>query len=344
MTSERAAPDVASVCLGEARAGAIETTCLPAESDDAVERTVACLRGGGLVGLPTETVYGLAGDATNGEAVARIFEAKGRPRFNPLICHVSDRDMAARLAVFDDMARALAERFWPGPLTIVLPQAGGTPVHPLTTGGLATIALRQPKGIAGDIIARLGRPLAAPSANPSGRVSATSAGQVMRGLGGRIEMILDAGPSELGLESTIVKLERGRLVLLRAGLVGREALHEATGLAVVAPDAGSGIEAPGQLRSHYAPHGSVRLDVTQVEPGDYLIAFGDAPVPGADGAAEIVNLSPSGDLREAAANLFAALARFDRPEIARIAVAPIPQEGLGEAINDRLRRAAAPRD
>ncbi|WP_232845770.1 L-threonylcarbamoyladenylate synthase [Aurantimonas marina] len=343
MTLGRAAPDVALMPSGHGGLGSIETVCLSAESEDAVGRAVACLRGGGLVGLPTETVYGLAGDATNGEAVARIFEAKGRPGFNPLICHVSDLDMTARLAVMDDVARVLAARFWPGPLTIVLPQAEGTPVHPLTTGGLATIALRQPKGIAGDIIGRLGRPLAAPSANPSGRVSATSAAQVMRGLGGRIEMILDAGPSELGLESTIVKPERDRLVLLRAGLVGRDALREATGLAVVAPDADSGIQAPGQLRSHYAPHGTVRLDATHVEPGEYLIAFGATPTASAAAAAECVNLSPSGDLREAAANLFAALARFDRPEIGRIAVAPIPQDGLGEAINDRLRRAAAPR-
>ncbi|HEY9055998.1 MAG TPA: L-threonylcarbamoyladenylate synthase [Aurantimonas sp.] len=343
MTPERGAVDVVPTGTGRTEAGSIGTICLSAGGDDAVERAVACLRAGGLVGLPTETVYGLAADATNGEAVARIFEAKGRPRFNPLICHVSDLDMAARLAVMDDIARGLAARFWPGPLTIVLPQAEATPVHPLTTGGLATVALRQPKGIAGDIIARLGRPLAAPSANPSGRVSATSAGQVMRGLGGRIEMILDAGPSELGLESTIVKPERDRLVLLRAGLVGRDALRDATALAVVGPDAGSGIEAPGQLRSHYAPHGAVRLDVEHVELGEYLIAFGDVSIAGAAEAAAIVNLSPSGDLREAAANLFAALARFDRPEIGRIAVAPIPREGLGEAINDRLCRAAAPR-
>lgn len=321
----------------------VKTLLLSSADEAALDRAVECLQRGGLVGLPTETVYGLAGDATNGEAVARIFEAKGRPRFNPLICHVPDIGMAARLAEFGSVERKLAERFWPGPLTIVAPRAEASAVHPLAAGGLATIALRAPRGAAREVIARLGRPVAAPSANPSGRVSPTSAAHVMRGLGGRIEMILDDGPSRLGLESTIVKVDRDRIVLLRAGVIGRADLQEATGLPVVGPDEGAGIEAPGQLRSHYAPSGTVRLDALRLEEGECLINFGGARIEGAEKAAETFDLSPSGDLREAAANLFAALARFDRPDVPRIAVAPIPAEGLGEAINDRLRRAAAPR-
>ncbi|MEP0510992.1 MAG: Sua5 family C-terminal domain-containing protein, partial [Aurantimonas coralicida] len=215
--------------------------------------------------------------------------------------------------------------------------------HPLATAGLATVAIRAPQGIAGRLAAALGRPLAAPSANPSGRVSPTNAGQVLRGLGGRLPLILDGGPCEVGVESTIVMPEADRLVLLRAGGVGRAELVRATGLPVVDPAGDAAINAPGQLTSHYAPAGRVRLDATEVAPGEYLIAFGPVPVAGQDQAAAIVNLSPSGDLREAAARLFAALAGFDAPEITAIAVAPIPQSGLGEAINDRLRRAAAPR-
>ncbi|UIJ74199.1 threonylcarbamoyl-AMP synthase [Aurantimonas sp. HBX-1] len=301
------------------------------------------LQAGAAIALPTETVYGLAADATNGTAVAAIFAAKGRPRFNPLICHVPGIEMARRLAELGPVAKRLAEAFWPGPLTLVLPLRPDSPVHPLATAGLATIAVRAPEGVVARLAEALGRPLAAPSANPSGRVSPTSAANVLRGLEGRIPLILDGGPSPVGVESTIVRPETDRLVLLRAGGIDRAALAAATGLPVVDPAPDGAISAPGQLASHYAPAGRVRLDAPSVEPGEYLIAFGPDPLPGQEAAAQVLNLSGSGDLAEAASNLFAALARFDAPEIERIAVAPIPHRGLGEAINDRLRRAAAPR-
>ncbi|SHJ27975.1 translation factor SUA5 [Aureimonas altamirensis DSM 21988] len=311
-------------------------------SEDSMAQAVACLADGGLVGLPTETVYGLAADATSGRAVARIYEAKGRPSFNPLIAHVSSMDMAQRLARFEPLALALAERFWPGPLTLVLPLADGSPVHPLVTAGLPTLALRMPRGPMAEIVDRLGRPLAAPSANRSGKVSPTSAAHVARSLGNRVDLILDAGPAKVGLESTILKPEGGTLYLLRPGGLTVEAVSEAIGLPVVSGQ-GTSIEAPGQMQSHYAPEGSVRLNATHVEPGEHLIAFGSARMAGAAEAASVFDLSPTGDLAEAAGNLFAALTALDRADITRIAVAPIPERGLGIAINDRLRRAAAPR-
>lgn len=311
-------------------------------SDDSVAQAVACLADGGLVALPTETVYGLAADASSGRAVARIYEAKGRPSFNPLIAHVSGMEMALRLARFEPLALALAERFWPGPLTLVLPLAEGSPVHPLVTAGLPTLALRMPRGPMANIVDRLGRPLAAPSANRSGKVSPTTAAHVARSLGGRVDMILDAGPAKVGLESTILKPDHGALYLLRPGGLTVEAVEQAIGVGVI-PGQGTGIEAPGQMQSHYAPSGTVRLNAAHVEPGEHLIAFGSAGLPGADAAASVFDLSLSGDLAEAAANLFSALTALDRPDIKRIAVAPIPERGLGIAINDRLRRAAAPR-
>jgi L-threonylcarbamoyladenylate synthase len=321
----------------------VQTDLIPLADPDAEPRALDLLRAGEAVALPTETVYGLAADATNGTAVARIFAAKGRPRFNPLIAHVSGLAMARGVAEFGLVAQRLADCFWPGPLTLVLPLRPDTPVHPLATAGLATIAIRAPQGVIARLAEALGRPVAAPSANPSGRVSPTSAAQVLRGLGGRIPLILDGGPSSVGVESTIVRPEADRLVLLRAGGVDRAALAAATGLAVVDPAPDAAVSAPGQLASHYAPAGRVRLDAARVEPGEYLIAFGPDPLPGEGGAARIFNLSPAGDLAEAASNLFAALAAFDAPQIERIAVASIPNTGLGEAINDRLRRAAAPR-
>ena len=322
----------------------MRTDIRPADDPESVEAARALLAAGELVAIPTETVYGLAADATNGVAVARIFEAKGRPRFNPLICHVGDLAMARSIAVVDPVAAALAAAFWPGPLTIVLPLAEASPIHPLVTAGLPTVAVRMPVGVAGQLASALGLPLAAPSANLSGRVSPTSAAQVKRGLDGRVGLILDGGAAPVGVESTIVRPDGDRLTFLRAGAVDREALGRASGLPVVDPQPGAAISAPGQLKSHYAPHGRVRLDARSVEPGEHLIAFGPRPMPGAEHAIRTVNLSPSGDLGEAAANLFAALASFDDPGIAAIAVAPIPRHGLGEAINDRLARAAAPRD
>lgn len=316
---------------------------LPFSSDHAISDAVAVLRSGGLVALPTETVYGLGGDATNGEAVAAIFEAKGRPRFNPLICHVSDLAMAEKVAVFDAMARKLADAFWPGPLTLVLPLAEGADIHPLVGGGLASVAVRMPRGIAREVIAALGRPIAAPSANRSGRVSPTTAAHVEKSLGDRVALILDGGPASLGLESTIVKPMGDAVALLRAGAVTAAEIEAVAGLPVFRPDPGGTIESPGRLASHYAPYGAVRLDAVSVAPGEWLLKFGSLAVPGEERAGGILQLSPSGDLREAAAGLFAALAECDRPDIARIAVMPIPATGLGEAINDRLRRAAAPR-
>ena len=321
----------------------MQTDLIPVAHPDAERRALDLLRAGAPVALPTETVYGLAADATNGTAVAAIFAAKGRPRFNPLICHVPGLAMARGLAEVGPVAARLADAFWPGPLTLVLPLRPDCPVHPLATAGLATIAVRAPKGVVARLAEALGRPLAAPSANPSGRVSPTSAAQVLIGLDGRIPLILDGGPSSVGVESTIVRPQADCLVLLRAGGIDRAALAAASGLPVVDPAPDAALSAPGQLASHYAPSGRVRLDATRVEPGEYLIAFGPDPLPGEETAARVVNLSRTRDLAEAASNLFAALASFDSPAIERIAVAPIPHAGRGEAINDRLRRAAAPR-
>ncbi|KQT54719.1 translation factor Sua5 [Aureimonas sp. Leaf454] len=316
---------------------------IPADDPRSIAAAVACLADGGIVALPTETVYGLGADATNGEAVARIFEAKGRPRFNPLIAHVSDLDMARRLAVFDPLALRLADRFWPGPLTLVLPALDGSPVHVLASAGLPTIALRMPRGVMGSIAAALGAPIAAPSANRSGRVSPTTASHVEASLGSAVDLVLDGGPASVGLESTIIKPLDGRLHLLRAGGLDPAEIEAATGLAVIRTPPGPAVEAPGQLVSHYAPSGSVRLEARHVDPGEALVTFAGRRIEGDEAAAEIHDLSPAGNLREAAARLFAVLAELDRPDIARIAVVAIPREGLGEAINDRLTRAAAPR-
>ncbi len=311
----------------------------------AIRAAVAVLAEGGLVAMPTETVYGLAADATNGEAVARIYAAKGRPRFNPLIAHVVDLAAAERLALFDPLSRRLAEALWPGPLTLVLPKRADSGLSELATAGLDTVAIRVPAHPAAEaLLAAFGGPLAAPSANRSGHVSPTTAAHVEADLGGVVPLILDAGPSAVGVESTILRVVDGTVHLLRAGGVPRERIEAIAGISVIAvaaddPDAPV---APGQLASHYAPTAAVRLDVTSVLPGETLIAFGPQLPMGASGAAAVINLSESGDLVEAAAGLFAALRRLDglAPSIA---VAPIPAEGLGEAIRDRLVRAAAPR-
>lgn len=313
---------------------------LPAEN--ALERAVALLRAGEVVAIPTETVYGLAADATNGEAVARIFEVKGRPRFNPLIVHVCDRAMAERIATFGHMARRLADAFWPGALTLVLPLKPAAGVHPLVTAGLDTVALRMPHGFAADVIAHLGRPLAAPSANSSGRVSATTAAAVDMDLGERIALIVDDGPTSVGLESTIVRVEDGALRLLRPGGVATEDVERVAGCPLVR--GANGVVAPGMLASHYAPSAPMRLNARRVEPGEALLAFGPVRAEGAEAAVTVLNLSERGELREAAANLFAHMLALDRTGARGIAVEPVPAEGLGEAINDRLARAAAPRD
>ena len=311
------------------------------QAQDALDEAAAAIEAGGLVAIPTETVYGLAADATSGEAVARIFEAKGRPRFNPLIAHVDTMAMAERIGRFDALSRQLADAFWPGPLTIVLPLAGRGAVHPLVTAGLDTVALRMPKGFAAALIGRLGRPLAAPSANSSGKVSCTTAHAVEADLGARIGLIVDGGQTPVGVESTIVKVEDGRLLLLRPGGVTAEELAR---IAPVVRRTGGAIQAPGMMESHYAPVAGVRLDAGEVRDGEALLAFGSKRARGSERAVATLNLSPSGDLREAAANLFSHLQALDRSGAAVIAVEPIPRHGLGEAINDRLARAAAPRD
>jgi L-threonylcarbamoyladenylate synthase len=312
-----------------------------ADFDAAAQEAAEVLRAGKLVALPTETVYGLAGDAANGEALARIFAAKGRPRFNPLICHVTDAAMAARYGVLSEAALRLAEKFWPGPLTLVVPMTARAAVHPLATAGLATIALRVPRGIARAVIAAFGGALAAPSANRSGRLSPTRAEHVIDHLGDAVDLLLDAGPCEVGLESTILSLAEDQPRLLRPGGTPAEAIEAFLGRALQRSRSGDAVTAPGMLQNHYAPRLPVRLHAISVEPGEALLAFGRVDVPGAAHAAAVRNLSPTGDLVEAAANLFAHLADLDQSGAERIAVMPVPRTGLGEAINDRLRRAAS---
>jgi L-threonylcarbamoyladenylate synthase len=300
------------------------------------------LAAGGLIAFPTETVYGLGADATDGTAVARLYAAKGRPRFNPLISHVADAAAALPLARFTDEAKLLAGVFWPGPLTLVLPKADGCPVSELATAGLDSIAVRVPDHtIARDLLKAFGMPVVAPSANQSGRVSPTLAEHVRTDLDGRIDLIVDGGPTSVGIESTIVSF-LDTPTLLRPGGLPREAIERVLGyeLADAEPVADNAPLAPGMLSSHYAPRAGVRLNAIDVRPGEALLAFGDV-VP--SGAATTLNLSASGDLVEAAANLFSHLRALDASGAAGIAVMPIPNDDLGEAINDRLARAAAPR-
>ncbi|MCB1494563.1 MAG: threonylcarbamoyl-AMP synthase [Bauldia sp.] len=317
----------------------------PGDFDAGISAAAAALRRGGLVGMPTETVYGLAADATSGGAVAAIYAAKARPRFNPLIIHASSVEAAERLAVLSPAALALAGAFWPGPLTLVLPKRSPTVIADLATAGLDTVAIRVPAHpVAGALLATLDRPIAAPSANRSGHVSPTTADHVAADLGGGVAVILDAGPTGIGLESTIVGMADDRPRLLRAGGLARSDIEAVIGEPLAAPGTTGGAPvAPGMLRSHYAPAARLRLDAGEVRPGEALIAFGSGLPAGATAAIRIVNLSEKGDLAEAAAGLFATLRDLDAVAEA-IAVAPIPDTGLGEAINDRLRRAAAPRD
>jgi L-threonylcarbamoyladenylate synthase len=322
------------------------TECLtPAELD----RAAALLRAGALVAFPTETVYGLGADATNETAVAAIFTAKERPHFNPLIIHVIDPAAAERVVVFDERARRLAERFWPGPLTLVLPRRADCPVSLLAGAGLETLAIRVPAHPLPRAFLRGVRlPVAAPSANRSGRLSPTTAAHVMEELDGRIAAVLDGGTCRVGLESTVLDLATSVPRLLRPGAVTLEQIKDVIGRIEagpgdVRPHAPGDMRphAPGMLPSHYAPSLPLRLDAQTVEPSEALLAFGDHPP---SGAKEVRWLSRTGDLAEAAANLFAALRALDRPEFSGIAAMPIPEEGLGVAINDRLRRAAAPRE
>lgn len=289
-----------------------------------VDAAAALIRAGQCVAVPTETVYGLAADATNGEAVARIYAAKGRPSFNPLIVHVPDLATAETIAVFSDAARDLTDRYWPGPLTLVLPLKPHHPIAAIVTAGLPTIALRMPAHAAmQDVIRAAGRPLAAPSANASGTISPTCAAHVARTLDGRIPMILDGGATEKGLESTIVAVESDALRLLRPGPIDLSLQLDRSGR----------IEAPGQLDSHYAPAKPLRLNATSAQADEWLIGFGPMACD--------ANLSERGSLEEAAARLFACLHEADMAGKPRIAIAPLPLGGLGDAIQDRLARAAA---
>jgi L-threonylcarbamoyladenylate synthase len=325
----------------------LATRVVPADAASVAD-AARVLAAGGLVAFPTETVYGLGADATNGQAVARLYQAKGRPAFNPLIAHVLDRRAALALARLGPEAERLADAFWPGPLTLVLPKATDCPVAELATAGLDTIAVRVPShGVARDILNAFGRPVVAPSANRSGHVSPTTAEHVQADLSGRIDLIIDGGATPVGVESTIVAC-LDKSVLLRPGGVPRAAIEQTLGrkLGDAAADASNDDDAPlapGMLVSHYAPRTRLRLNISHVAPDEALLAFGPALADGSQRSKKILNLSARGDLVEAAANLFSHLRALDAAGGSAIAVMPIPADGLGEAINDRLARAAAER-
>jgi L-threonylcarbamoyladenylate synthase len=326
----------------------LKTQILPT-GEAAVAAVARALAEGGLVAFPTETVYGLGADATNPAAIARLYQAKGRPSFNPLIAHVGDLRAAMRIGRFDARATALAEAFWPGPLTLVLPKTNECAVADLATAGLDTVAIRIPAhAIARDILRAFGGPVVAPSANLSGHVSPTTAAHVQSDLAGRIDLIVDGGAVEVGVESTIVGCF-DEPMLLRPGGVPRGEIERVLGRALVQPPADADSEtaqplAPGMLASHYAPRTPVRLNAERIEAGEALLAFGSLAVPGVDAATAVMNLSAHGDLTEAAANLFGYLRALDAGGARAIAVMPVPHHGLGEAINDRLRRAAVGRE
>jgi len=313
----------------------VNDTQLPAQLRDAA----AIIRAGGTVAFPTETVYGLGADATSNEAVAKIYAAKGRPSFNPLISHIASREAAREHGLFSQQAEALAEAFWPGPLTLVLPSAPGCKISSLARAGLESVALRIPDHpIARALIETSGRPIAAPSANRSGHMSPVTALHVVEDLDGRIDHIVDGGPTRVGLESTIIACLAEGPRLLRPGGITRAHLEAVLKNALPVEEAKT-LLAPGMMASHYAPQALIRLDATSLEKDeaglDFGGRFGTSP--------NSLDLSPAGDTSEAAAHLFDYLHRLDRLGLSRIAVAPIPDTGLGEAINDRLRRAAAPR-
>ncbi|MDA7948435.1 MAG: threonylcarbamoyl-AMP synthase [Hyphomicrobiaceae bacterium] len=308
---------------------------------EAIARAAKALAAGQLVAFPTETVYGLGADATNADAVARIYEVKGRPRFNPLIAHVSDREMADIHAELNDDARKLADAFWPGPLTLVSPKRSISQICDLVSAGLETIAIRIPSGdVAQDLLRAARCPVAAPSANRAGHVSPTEAKHVADDLGASVETILDGGATTHGLESTVIDCSGLQPLLLRPGVISRADIEAVLGMKLGRPVQNNQPVSPGQLASHYAPNSNLRLNADDIRPGEVLLAFGeDAPL--TDGPC--INLSASGDLREAAIRFFSALRELDATGCETIAVMPIPCEGLGEAMNDRLLRAAAPR-
>ncbi len=311
-----------------------QTSILKA-SPEAIHEAAQALRRGGLVAFPTETVYGLGADATSDAAVAAIFAAKNRPQFNPLIVHFADAERAAAAVAFDERARTMAQAFWPGPLTLVLPRRAANGISLLVSAGLDTVAVRVPsQPVARALLVEAGLPVAAPSANRSFSVSPTTASHVAADLDGRIDLILDDGPCRLGLESTVVDLSTKASTLLRLGGLPVEDIEAVIG--PLAPPTGGRPKSPGMLSRHYAPGRPVRLNAAEAGPDEALLGFGPH-VPGAT-----LNLSPRGNLAEAAANFFAMMRELDRGEFAAIAVSPIPQTGLGRAINDRLNRAATP--
>jgi L-threonylcarbamoyladenylate synthase len=324
-------------------------TAILAAGEAAVAAAAQCLATGGLVAFPTETVYGLGADAANAAAIARLYQAKGRPAFNPLIAHVGDLAAARRLGRFGAQAMALAQAFWPGPLTLVVTKTEDCPVAELATAGLDTVAIRVPAHpLAQAILRAFGGAVVAPSANLSGHVSPTTAAHVAADLSGRIDLIVDGGAVEVGVESTILCCFDAPM-LLRPGGVPREAIERVLELRLQQPPADTNSEtaqplAPGMLASHYAPRTKVRLDAEHIEEGEALLGFGLPLPPGADRAMAAMNLSARGDLHEAAAHLFGYLRALDALQARTIAVMPIPGEGLGEAINDRLRRAAIGRE
>ncbi|WP_372424558.1 L-threonylcarbamoyladenylate synthase [Salinarimonas chemoclinalis] len=320
------------------------TRRLRAENPAAIADAAALLRAGALVAFPTETVYGLGADATDPSAVVRIYEAKERPRFNPLIAHLPDVAAARVQGLLDDPARRLAEAFWPGPLTLVVPRAPEGTVCDVARAGLDTVALRVPAHpVAHALLMAAERPIVAPSANRSGRVSPTAADHVLDDLDGRIAAVLDGGETRVGVESTIVACIDGTPRLLRPGGVPRAALEVVLGTPLAGSREDEGVRAPGMLASHYAPRARVRLDAAEIRDGEAALLFGGAEPEGLARAVATLNLSPRGDLAEAAARLFGALRRLDASGAATIAVAPIPGHELGEAIRDRLARAAAER-
>ncbi|WP_455477293.1 L-threonylcarbamoyladenylate synthase [Bartonella sp. B41] len=318
-------------------------TIMPLNSTS-IKEAVTLLEHGRLVAVPTETVYGLAGDATNGRAVASIFSTKKRPQFNPLIVHVSDIAMAERYVEIDSLSHLLMEAFWPGPLTFILPLKKHHNIHPLTTSGLNTLAVRFPDSDFAKIVRDLDRPLAAPSANQSGCLSPTSAEAVFASLGTSVPLIIDGGSSKIGLESTIIKIYGGDVYLLRPGGLASEEIEKVTKKSLKRLDPLVEIEAPGMLKSHYAPSAKVRLNVQKVESGEALLAFGSKRAMCVENAVSVLNLSENGLPEEAAFHLFQYMKKLDSLKVRCIAVEPIPFYGLGEAINDRLMRAAAPKE
>jgi L-threonylcarbamoyladenylate synthase len=310
-----------------------------------IAAAAAALLAGDLVGMPTETVYGLAADATQGEAVAAIYDAKGRPAFNPLISHVADLESAQKHGLFNADALKLAHAFWPGPLTLIVPFRPGSPVSDLARAGLDSIGLRVPAHPAARaLLQAAGRPVAAPSANLSGRISPTAAVHVAHDMGDKTAMVLDGGFCDVGVESTIISCLDGVVRLLRPGGIARQAVEAIIGRSLSDTENGAGIiRSPGLLPSHYAPLAPVRMNLGDFRPGDAILAFGASQLPHIPALTPVLNLSPQGNLRQAAARLFSALRDLDALSPAAIIVAPIPRDGLGEAIHDRLCRAAAPR-